>query len=682
MNVSRRDFLKGTIAGAAALTLTGLGINGSTEAPKAEAAGLNTKDPGEKPGFFTDPYQHSVSDAAQVVTAEVVVVGAGNAGCAAAASLADHNVQTIVIEAAASIHGQGGGVGMVNTKWVKQLVDEGKMEQMTDVTLHQNLWVQRCGSRANEKLISMWFNNAPEAGNWLIDKCAEYNIVPHSFRAHAPHAYMPESYDYHMFGHADASNPYPFDDKCGYFNATNVCYTDAKDPEKHEKPTTFFFNTYAHDLLVEDGRVTGVFAQRDGQIWLFRATKGVILATGSIQCDPEMTAYYCDDYINRVQRDEHGRKQFSRGDGQKMGLWVGAKMQDGGAFPLMLHPQACSMFHGCFPFVNKEGERFMNEGTWVQGKSMNIMNQTDAIAYSIFDKNWGEYNAKSLESGVGGGMFWDSMGARMGDPFTADDLKATVEGDITAGNTVVADTLEELADLIGVDKDAFLATMARYNELVKSGEDTDFHKPADFLYPVEEGPFYAAKVGVALLAVVGGLSVNTSLQVLNTEKKPIAGLYATGNASGDLYAIDYPINCAGNSNGRCFIWGYLLGGIMENAEAVEGELTSYDELVKLNAETEAEAFVDETVYKDGEYEGIGTGRNGDIKVKVTVSGGKVANVEILENVETENIGVPAFDTLIQQAVAANGATIDGATGASMTSAGFKDAVAAALELAK
>ena len=60
----------------------------------------------------------------------------------------------------------------------------------------------------------------------------------------------------------------------------------------------------------------------------------------------------------------------------------------------------------------------------------------------------------------------------------------------------------------------------------------------------------------------------------------------------------------------------------------------------------------------------------------------MSGVEILENAETDNIGVPAFDTLIEQAIAANGATIDGATGASMTSAGFKDAVAAALELAK
>ena len=59
-----------------------------------------------------------------------------------------------------------------------------------------------------------------------------------------------------------------------------------------------------------------------------------------------------------MQRCEHGPAGFSTGDGHKMGLWVGAHMQDG-PFPLMLHPQACSMFHGCFPFVTQEGDRFM-----------------------------------------------------------------------------------------------------------------------------------------------------------------------------------------------------------------------------------------------------------------------------------------------------------------------------------
>ena len=570
--ITRRDFLKGTAAGAAALTLTGLGL---THAPVAEAGGLNRNDPGEKPAFFTNPYNHTEADAAKVFTTEVVVVGAGNAGCSAAAALADNNVQTIVLEQQERIHGQGGGIGLVNTRFVQQLVDEGKLDGLTDVVQHQNIWIQRCGSRVNEGLVSMWFNLAPVAGNWLLDKCDEYGVTVRSFRARAPKAIVPETYDYHMFSNAAQ---YPFDEHCGYFTATNVCYTDAKDREKHEKPATFIFKAKAQDLLVEDGAVKGVFAERDGELLLFKATKGVVLATGGIHEDPDMVAYYCDDYANRVQRCEHFPAGFSTGDGHKMGLWAGGKMQDNGPFPLMLHPQANAMFHGCFPFVNMEGKRFMNEGAWVQGKSMNIMNQTDNIAFSIFDSHYGEYNRKSLEGETGGGMFWDTMGNQVGDPFGDEDVVSIVEGDVKNGNTIVADTLEELAEQLGIPADTFVATIERYNEMVEKQFDDDFHKPVEFLYPVKEGPFYAAKIGVALLTIVGGLSVNTDLQVLNNDREPIPGLYATGNTSGDLYAIDYPINCAGNSNGRCLIWGYRLGEVLAGVEGDGAELTPLADL--------------------------------------------------------------------------------------------------------
>lgn len=355
-------------------------------------------------------------------------------------------------------------------------------------------------------------------------------------------------------------------------------------------------------------------------------------------------------------------------------------MQDG-PFPLMLHPQACSMFHGCFPFVNQEGHRFMNEGTWVQGKSMNVMHQTGNVAWSIFDADYGKYNRMSLENGTGGGMFWDTMSAAIGQEFTDDDVTSIVESDIAVGNTVKADSIEELAALIGAPADVLKETIDRYNELVTKGTDDDFHKPADFLYPVVKAPFYAAKVGVALLAVVGGLSVNTDLQVLDDEKKPIEGLYATGNTSGDLYAIDYPINMAGNSNGRCVIWGYLLGKTMAKVTASGEALTSRDELADL-AKDENSIVASDTVYKDGSYTGTGKGRGGDMEVTVTITDGKISDIVVNSHAESSDIGAPALDKLIQNAIAANSAEIDGASGATMTSDGFREAVAQALAKAQ
>ena len=202
-----------------------------------------------------------------------------------------------------------------------------------------------------------------------------------------------------------------------------------------------------------------------------------------------------------------------------------------------------------------------------------------------------------------------------------------------------------------------------------------------FLYPVVKAPFYAAKVGVALLAVVGGLSVNTDLQVLDDEKKPIEGLYATGNTSGDLYAIDYPINMAGNSNGRCVIWGYLLGKTMAKATASGEALTSRDELADL-AKDENGIGASDTVYKDGSYTGTGKGRGGDMEVTVTITDGKISDIVVNSHAESSDIGAPALDKLIQNAIAANSAEIDGASGATMTSDGFREAVAQALAKAQ
>lgn len=202
-----------------------------------------------------------------------------------------------------------------------------------------------------------------------------------------------------------------------------------------------------------------------------------------------------------------------------------------------------------------------------------------------------------------------------------------------------------------------------------------------FLYPVVKAPFYAAKVGVALLAVVGGLSVNTDLQVLDDKKKPIEGLYATGNTSGDLYAIDYPINMAGNSNGRCVIWGYLLGKTMAKATASGEALTSRDELADL-AKDENGIVASDTVYKDGSYTGTGKGRGGDMEVTVTITDGKISDIVVNSHAESSDIGAPALDKLIQNAIAANSAEIDGASGATMTSDGFREAVAQALAKAQ
>ena len=283
-----------------------------------------------------------------------------------------------------------------------------------------------------------------------------------------------------------------------------------------------------------------------------------MLATGDIGGSPEMCEAYapiCAEYGQ--PRSQYTPAGVNTGDGHKMGMWVGAQLQDL-PFPTMMHPQAFCWFHGPFLFVNDNGERFMCEDTWVQGKSLAINKQPNGEAWSVFDANW----PTDLVNGLpyGGGMFWDSFRPYGSDLELAPEyFKTQIPLYIEQGMAYEADTIEELAGKIGCDAATLTATVDRYNGMCEAGEDTDYYKKPVFLTSVKQGPFYALKVGPALLAVCGGLKCNNDFQCLDENGEVIEGLYVLGNIMGDITAVDYPINVAGNSHGRCITFGYLLG---------------------------------------------------------------------------------------------------------------------------
>jgi fumarate reductase flavoprotein subunit len=145
---------------------------------------------------------------------------------------------------------------------------------------------------------------------------------------------------------------------------------------------------------------------------------------------------------------------------------------------------------------------------------------------------------------------------------------------IDGGFIYQADTLEEAAALVKADyptfdEDLFLAEVARYNELVAAGEDTDFGKRADLMLPIAEAPFFIEKVGPNKMCAPGGALITGYGQVIDEEENPIEGLYAVGNCSGGLYAVDYPLVINGNSHGRCITFGYLLGRQLTGVEEVQ-----------------------------------------------------------------------------------------------------------------
>lgn len=552
--VSRRSLLKGAAFGAAGVAAMGMFGCASSSGGSDEAKAGATEEAG-KHTWEVKP--EPITDIAETIDTEVLVIGAGYSGTCCALNAAENGTKVTLVEKDNVPNGHGvGGTGAVGSR----VLDE--MGIKLDKSLEMERWVSTCGGRCRESLVGKWFRESERCMNWLLD-VAESDGAKCMVTVGSRSAVHPEADCYHMISGGQTTND----------NLSIANYIEYLFIAKAEETGNFelVYNSPAVQLVQDDsGKVTGAICETDNGYVQYNASKGVVLATGDVSYNDE----YIDAFApiaNKVAK-RLCSDQGNVGDGHNMAAWVGGAFQDG-PWPTMMHPQAAAMFHGPFLFVNPDGKRFMNEATWVQGKCVGTMvNGGCDHCWSIFDANFEADNTASLEHG--GGMFWDSfrpVGSSYADASASH--AASVEKGVTDDpeNYKKADTLEELLSQLDVDAATAKATIERYNELCEAGEDVDFYKESHFLFPIKQGPFYATRVAPGLLAVVGGIHISDNFEVLDAENNPIEGLYAIGNCSGDMYAYDYPINVQGNSHGRCLVEGKCLGeqlaGVYEDVKA-------------------------------------------------------------------------------------------------------------------
>jgi succinate dehydrogenase/fumarate reductase flavoprotein subunit len=572
--ISRRSFLTGA---AAAGAVAAASLAGCSPAPSTPAGGAS----GGASGGSTTPAAagaypwltapEPITDFAETKETEILIIGAGISGICTACSASESGAKVLVVEKCAQFNGRGGGFGAINSRYMEQV---GATFDKTDAYAH---WVAQTGSRANEKLIAKFFRDSERASNWMLDKTDAAGagaMVGDFFSKDKVWSEVP---GYHMTFLFPAEGEEPKFDYNPFLPAT-VAYHDSL-----AAGAEYLFNAPAVQLIKEGSKVVGAVVETDEGVYTrINASKGVVLATGDIGGDPEMVKAYAPIALpyplertqytpTSVMSGWNSGAAVNNGEGHKMALWVGGQLVDlPGA--TMMHPQAFTWFHAAFLFVNIEGERFFCEDTWVQGKSNNMVRQPEQRAFSIFDSNWLQDITDTV--GFGGGMFWDSF-RPFGSPTSAaaESFGGQMEGWLEAGKAPdaatdpvtwtqpawKADTIEELAALIHVPADKLKATVDRYNVMCEAKSDTDFFKEATFLTPIKEPPFYATKVGPAVLCIPMGLKCNEDFFVLDADGNPIDGLYVVGNIVGSVIAIDYPINVAGNSHGRCITFGYDLG---------------------------------------------------------------------------------------------------------------------------
>lgn len=547
---TRRTFIKGAALGTVGVASAGLlaGCGGTEETPPA--------DPGSAavdgvPSFLKPPAPIADSEITETVTADVVVIGGGMSGLCAAMAAAEEGAKVVLLEKTEQVNFRGNDYGAIGSKMQKQINNEiNKMEAVQEI-MRYNAY------KGNQRIVSLWADYSGMVADWIMAKAEGYGCKPKpvpidetmtpgtTVRGFPTLSFRMDPSDVALNDAPQGTDPWTASMR---YTLKQGCLDAGVDIR---------FKTPAVQLVREDnnkGRVTAVIAGEEGAYKKFVGSKGIIVCSGDYNADQEMREYYIPStkFIH-ANMFEMVNGPINTGDGQKMGMWIGAAMDE--------FPHAPMYFDFAVPGAPILADALMRQ-PWLNVNERGLRYHNEELPYSYL------CNAQRQQPGNARWAVWDAKWPEEAPSFkvvACKDMRTNfhnpenVQQYIEKGFIRSAETLEELAQKIEVPQDAFLATVARYNELAKKGVDEDYGKRAACLTTVEKPTFYAAPLGTALLVTLGGLKINEQLQVLDEEQNVIPGLYAAGNASGNYYANDYCVNLPGNSHGRAFTFGYLAG---------------------------------------------------------------------------------------------------------------------------
>lgn len=502
--------------------------------------------------LFNPPPPIPEDQITKTLTYDVVVVGAGTAGLAAAVSAAEENVNVALIDKKSKYTARGGDNAALNSKLHKQLGIYIDVEEVI-----KNL-MEISSYRADERLIRLWAYNSGKVMDWLIDLCTEVGVktwlvFPDREDKRTtvidkwPPSAVPPQWDYRKETHIE----YPV---CHRFGSTPSCNQSAllKTLENKAKRLNVCikYGTEAKRIEKADGnRATAVIAKTVENTYVrFIAERAIILATGDYGANEVLVKHFISEDFAKLAQLMPAWFRMGTGDGHLMAHWIGAQ------FEARPHPVILHSWHalGTDPFlmVDKFGKRFVNEDLNVVYFANQCLKRGGI--WVVFDSNWAEYANK-----LGPGFFrvW-----------RVDEYALSEFGEkVKSGEIIVGSNLKELAWKMKqitpeLDLEYFMNTISRYNEMCKNGRDLDFGKRPDRLFPVEKSPFYANwNAYPRFLATIGGLIVNENLQPVDEKGKIIQGLYCAGNIVGGRFGMDYPSTCPGLSHSMAWTYGYMVG---------------------------------------------------------------------------------------------------------------------------
>lgn len=547
-DITRRGFLGITAAGAAALGAAGLA--GCAPTPRSETPTDALADTNGGIDWLGSAPDIAPEEIAETRETDLLIIGAGNAGLAAAVTAADLGVDFMACEKFAQVCECRWWVGAVNTKFHQAAgieVDEGKL---------LNELARYSSNKCNPRVWRTWIRESAEMIDWLD------GIMPGTLVLDTV------GYDHHTGGTDYYVPPIQHMDETWEHDRN-----EAFEQYLNEKGHQINFGYDLQKLLrEEDGAVTGAIFKTDAGMVQVNA-RNTLLCTGGYPDNPTMIRALSPiaDRCVTASSYEPGRDGY----GIRAALWVGAEKDSDGA-PMIFDrglvapsvdagydsddedatfPGTVSQFMlGSQPFmkVGRDGRRFANESTPYDFICQAAANLPGGVWCTVLDSNAKEDIARFSTIGCSKSIQWD---LNPEDPTPIEDIYADA---IAEGLILTADTLDELADKMGLTAEAkenFLAECDRYNELYDKQADEDFGKEAFRLSALRTPPFFAGWFGGSLLTTVDGVIINEDMQVLDGERQIIPGLYAAGDCSGSLFSGNYPEYLVGCACGRTLTFG-------------------------------------------------------------------------------------------------------------------------------
>lgn len=627
----------------------------------------SSKDENEKPQVQEVAYDEEKS-------ADLVVIGGGAAGMSAALEAVNSGAEKVIIleatnKTGGSLNFTSGSMSAAETIVQEEDGIEDSLESFVDD-------IMKTGSdfegKPNKEMVEMFVKEDKDAFQWLWDNgLSEYELLKDAQGKRA--VFAPE--------HALYSIPRTYKaqpmDKVNYKSPTHEILDKMI---KNESKIEVEYLTKATDLVPnEEGQVMSVCAEnlQSGKVTRYNSEKGIVVATGGYSANSKLMAKYAENGENYLIGSPAG----ADGNGLLMMQKVGAALQDDEVmgyiptFPMGLQSKdnpSTGIIASTYTWktggivVNQEGERFVNETEANPSiREVALEEQTGAVQYDIFT----DKIVEDLRANKASGMY---------------DMRFAAEG--APGKHVLfeANSLEELAEMIDVPVENLKSTVESYNASVEAGETDEFGRSYDDNFnafklannKIEGEKYYAVRLQSLCVMTLGGIKTNLDMQVVDEAGKAIPGLYAAGEVVGGVWGKFV--------SGGTGVMGPVAFGRIAARNAMANEPEKGYTVKEASNILDAELFVkdkssDNTFdmsqeLKDGQYEATVDGQEGPMTVSVTIAEGKISEVVVVENKETEAVASGALKDIPAKIVETNSVEVEAVSGATLTSERIKKAV--------